>query len=198
MKDYLYLDYAANTPVDEGVLKTFNNATLKYFANPNATHGLGVEVNEKIIKTTDKIINLFKENTCLNDNMEIVYTSGSSESNNLAIKGVAQSYKENGKHIISTFLEHSSVSSPLSYLKEQGYEIDIVGITSDGKINLDELKRLIRDDTILVSVCYVDSEVGNVQPIQEIAEIVSKNPNCFLHVNLYVLLLLLHLELLCR
>lgn len=183
MKDYLYLDYAANTPVDEEVLKTFNNATLKYFANPNATHGLGVEVNEKIIKTTDEIINLFKENTCLNDNMEIVYTSGSSESNNLAIKGVAQSYKENGKHIISTFLEHSSVSSPLSYLKEQGYEIDIVGITSDGKINLDELKRLIRDDTILVSVCYVDSEVGNVQPIQEIAEIVSKYPNCFLHVD---------------
>lgn len=183
MKDYLYLDYAANTPVDEEVLKTFNNATLKYFANPNATHGLGVEVNEKVIKTTDEIINLFKENTCLNDNMEIVYTSGSSESNNLAIKGVAQSYKENGKHIISTFLEHSSVSSPLSYLKEQGYEIDIVGITSDGKINLDELKRLIRNDTILVSVCYVDSEVGNVQPIQEIAEIVSKYPNCFLHVD---------------
>lgn len=183
MKDYLYLDYAANTPVDEEVLKTFNNATLKYFANPNATHGLGVEVNEKIIKITDEIINLFKENTCLNDNMEIVYTSGSSESNNLAIKGVAQSYKENGKHIISTFLEHSSVSSPLSYLKEQGYEIDIVGITSDGKVDVDELKRLIRDDTILVSVCYVDSEVGNVQPIQEIAEIVSKYPNCFLHVD---------------
>lgn len=183
MKDYLYLDYAANTPVDEEVLKTFNNATLKYFANPNATHGLGVEVNEKIIKTTDEIINLFKENTCLNDNMEIVYTSGSSESNNLAIKGVAQSYKENGKHIISTFLEHSSVSSPLSYLKEQGYEIDIVGITSDGKVDVDELKRLIRDDTILVSVCYVDSEVGNVQPIQEIAEIVTKYPNCFLHVD---------------
>ncbi len=183
MKDYLYLDYAANTPVDEEVLKTFNNATLKYFANPNATHGLGVEVNEKIIKTTDEIINLFKENTCLNDNMEIVYTSGSSESNNLAIKGVAQSYKENGKHIISTFLEHSSVSSPLSYLKEQGYEIDIVGITSDGKVDVDELKRLIRDDTILVSVCYVDSEVGNVQPIREIAELVSKYPNCFLHVD---------------
>lgn len=183
MKDYLYLDYAANTPVDEEVLKTFNNATLKYFANPNATHGLGVEVNEKIIKTTDEIINLFKENTCLNDNMEIVYTSGSSESNNLAIKGVAQSYKENGKHIISTFLEHSSVSSPLSYLKEQGYEIDIVGITSDGKINLDELKRLIRNDTILVSVCYVDSEVGTVQPIKEIAEILKQYPNCFLHVD---------------
>lgn len=183
MKDYLYLDYAANTPVDEEVLKTFNDSTLKYFANPNATHGLGVEVNEKINEITDRIIGLLKRNTRLDDDMEIVYTSGSSESNNLAIKGVAQTYKENGKHIISTFLEHSSVSSPLSYLKEQGYEIDIVGITSDGKINLDELKRLIRNDTILVSVCYVDSEVGNVQPIREIAELVSKYPNCFLHVD---------------
>ena len=183
MKDYLYLDYAANTPVDEEVLKTFNDSTLKYFANPNATHDLGVEVNEKINETTDRIIDLLKRNTRLDDDMEIVYTSGSSESNNLAIKGVAQTYKENGKHIISTFLEHSSVSSPLSYLKEQGYEIDIVGITSDGKINLDELKRLIRNDTILVSVCYVDSEVGNVQPIREIAELVSKYPNCFLHVD---------------
>lgn len=183
MKDYLYLDYAANTPVDEEVLKTFNDTTLKYFANPNATHGLGVEVNEKINKATDKIINLFNKNTRLDSNMEIVYTSGSSESNNLAIKGVAQTYKENGKHIISTFLEHSSVSSPLSYLKEQGYEIDIVGITSDGKVDLEELKRLIRDDTILVSVCYIDSEVGNIQPIKEIAELVSKYPKCFLHVD---------------
>ena len=183
MKDYLYLDYAANTPVDEEVLKTFNNATLKYFANPNATHDLGVEVNEKINEITDRIIGLLKRNTRLDDDMEIIYTSGSSESNNLAIKGVAQTYKENGKHIISTFLEHSSVSSPLSYLKEQGYEIDIVGITSDGRVDLEELKRLIRDDTILVSVCYIDSEVGNVQPIREIAELVSKYPNCFLHVD---------------
>ena len=183
MKDYLYLDYAANTPVDEEVLKTFNDSTLKYFANPNATHGLGVEVNYKINETTDRIIELLKRNTRLDDDMEIVYTSGSSESNNLAIKGVAQTYKENGKHIISTFLEHSSVSSPLSYLKEQGYEVDIVGITSDGRVDLEELKRLIRDDTILVSVCYIDSEVGNVQLIREIAELVSKYPNCFLHVD---------------
>ena len=183
MKDYLYLDYAANTPVDEEVLKTFNDSTLKYFANPNATHGLGVEVNYKINETTDRIIELLKRNTRLDDDMEIVYTSGSSESNNLAIKGVAQTYKENGKHIISTFLEHSSVSSPLSYLKEQGYEIDIVGITSDGRVDLEELKRLIRDDTILVSVCYIYSEVRNVQLIREIAELVSKYPNCFLHVD---------------
>lgn len=109
MSDYLYLDYAANTPVDMEVLKVFSDTTLRYFANPNATHGLGVEVSEKINKTTDEIMGLLNENTRLDDDMEIVYTSGSSESNNLAIKGVAQAYRENGKHIISTFLEHSSV-----------------------------------------------------------------------------------------
>ena len=126
---------------------------------------------------------MFQTEANVNDDMEIIYTSGSSESNNLALKGVAQTYKENGKHIISTFLEHSSVSSPLTYLKEQGYEIDIVNITSDGKIDIEHLKSLLRNDTILVSACYVDSEVGTVQPIHEIAEILKQYPNCFLHVD---------------
>lgn len=180
---YIYLDYAANTPVDKEVLKTFDETTLKYFANPNSTHNLGVEVNKKIEETTKNILEILKKNTNISDETEIIYTSGSSESNNLAIKGVAKSYKENGKHIISTFLEHSSVSSPLTYLKENGYEIDIVNIKSDGKIDLEHLKSLLRSDTILVSVCYVDSEVGTVQPIQEIVNMLKDYPNCFLHVD---------------
>ena len=180
---YIYLDYAANTPVDKEVLKVFNDSTLKYFANPNATHELGAIVKDKIDKTTDAIMDLLQKNADLDDDMEIVYTSGSSESNNLAIKGIAQTYRENGKHIISTFLEHSSVSSPLTYLKEQGYEIDVVNITKEGIVDIDEIERLIRNDTILISVCYVDSEVGNIQPIQEIAQLVKKYPNCYLHVD---------------
>ena len=180
---YIYLDYAANTPVDKEVLKVFNDSTLKYFANPNATHELGAIVKDKIDKTTDAIMELLQKNANLDDDMEIVYTSGSSESNNLAIKGIAQTYRENGKHIISTFLEHSSVSSPLTYLKEQGYEIDVVNITKEGIVDIDEIERLIRNDTILISVCYVDSEVGNIQPIQEIAQLVKKYPNCYLHVD---------------
>ena len=174
-EEYIYLDYASNTPVDKDVLNTFNEITLKYFANPNSTHILGKVTNKKIQETTENIIK--------DENMEIIYTSGSSESNNLAIKGIAKSYKENGKHIISTFLEHSSVSSPLTYLKEQGYEIDIVNITNEGKVDLEHLKSLIRKDTILVSICYVDSEVGIVQPIEEIAKIVKEYPNCFFHVD---------------
>ena len=180
---YIYLDYAANTPVDKEVLNTFNDTTLKYFANPNSTHPLGKEVSNKIDETTKNIMKMFQKETNLNEDSEIIYTSGSSESNNLAIKGVAQSYKENGKHIISTFLEHSSVSGPLTYLKEQGYEIDILNITNEGKVDIEHLKSLIREDTILVSICYVDSEIGAVQPIDEIAKIVSKYPNCFLHVD---------------
>ena len=182
-KEYIYLDYAANTPVQKEVLNEFNEITLNYFANPNSTHNLGKITNKKITETTDNILNLLKKETNIDDNTEIIYTSGSSESNNLAIKGVAKAYKENGKHIISTFLEHSSVSSPLTYLKEEGYEIDIVNITSDGKVDLEHLKSLISDDTILVSVCYVDSEVGIVEPIQEISEIVKQYPNCYLHVD---------------
>lgn len=182
-KEYIYLDYAANTPVDKQVLDVFNENTLKYFANPNSTHNLGKEANKKIEETTKNIMELLHKNTKLDEDTEIIYTSGSSESNNLAIKGIAQTYKENWKHIISTFLEHSSVSSPLTYLKEQGYEIDIVNIKNDGTIDLEHLKSLLRKDTIFVSVCYVDSEVGTVQPIQEIANILKDYPNCFLHVD---------------
>ena len=127
-KKMIYLDYAANTPVDKEVLNKFNEATIQYFGNPNSTHSLGVIAKEQIDIATNNIIKNFKEkyNTC--ENMELIYTSGSSESNNLAIKGIAKSYKENGRHIITTFLEHSSVSSPLTRLKEQGFEIDILNV----------------------------------------------------------------------
>lgn len=181
--NFIYLDYAANTPVDQEVLNAFNDATIKYFANPNSTHPLGVQVKNKIDETTAKIIDELKSNANLDDNMEVIYTSGSSESNNLAIKGIASAYKENGKHIITSFLEHSSVSSPITYLKEQGYEIDVVNIKEDGTIDLEHLKNLIRDDTILVSLCYVDSEVGTVQPIKEIADFLKEYPNCALNVD---------------
>lgn len=98
-KEYIYLDYAANTPVDSRVLDVFESVTLKYFANPNSTHELGMMVNSKIATSTSNIINLLRKNCNISENMEIVYTSGASESNNLAIKGVARAYKENGKHI---------------------------------------------------------------------------------------------------
>ena len=179
----IYLDYAANTPVDKEVLNRFDEATSKYFGNPNSTHSLGVSAKEQIDISTQNIIGKFKEKHNINENMELIYTSGSSESNNLAIKGVATSYRENGKHIITTFLEHSSVSGPLTRLKEQGYEIDLVNVNTDGKVDLEHLKQLLRQDTILVSISSIDSEIGTVQPIEEIASLLNNYPNCFLHVD---------------
>ena len=156
-KEYIYLDYAANTPVQKEVLDTFNDVTQQYFANPNSTHNLGKETNSKIVQTTENILKLLKDETNINEESEIVYTSGSSESNNLAIKGVAKSYKENGKHIISTFLEHSSVSSPLTYLKEEGYEKTMVSMQGigyrqvfeylEGNLSLEDTIEQIKKDT---------------------------------------------------
>ena len=183
IKKSIYLDYAANTPVDDEVLKTFNDATIKYYGNPNSTHVMGTTAKEQIDIATKNIVTKFKEKYNINDDVELIYTSGSSEANNLAIKGIATAYRENGKHIITTFLEHSSVSSPLTRLKEKGYEIDLVNINKDGKVDLEHLKSLLRADTILVSIVSVDSEVGTIQPIHEIAKIVKDYPNCFLHVD---------------
>lgn len=181
--EYIYLDYAANTPVDKEVLDVFNDTTLKYYANPNSTHKLGRIVKKEIEDITCSIIDKLKRNTNIDEDTTVIYTSGATESNNLAIKGVAAAYKENGKHIISTFLEHSSVSSPLTYLKELGYEIDILNITSNGQVDIEHLKSLMREDTILVSICNVDSELGNIQKVEEISKIVKEYPNCLLHVD---------------
>ena len=179
----IYLDYAANTPVDKEVLNKSNETTIQYYGNTNSTHSLGVIAKEQIDIATNNIIKNFKEKYNTDENMELIYTSGSSESNNLAIKGIVTSYRENGKHIITTFLEHSSVSSPLTRLKEQGYEIDILNVNQDGKVDLEHLRELLRQDTILVSITSVDSEIGTIQPIEEIAKILKIYPNCFLHVD---------------
>ena len=114
---------------------------------------------------------------------EIIYTSGASESNNFALKGLARLSRHAGRHIISTPLEHSSVSGTLTALQEQGYEIDLLDIRRDGTVDLDHLKELLRPDTIAVAVTLVDSELGVVQPVEEIAAILKNYPNCHLHVD---------------
>ncbi|HEX3078536.1 MAG TPA: cysteine desulfurase family protein [Lachnospiraceae bacterium] len=174
----IYLDYAANTPVAEEVLDCFVKANRDYYGNPNSTHKLGVSAKEQMDSVTADIAQLLKVKQA-----EVIYTSGSSESNNLAIKGVAFTYRQKGKHIISTCLEHSSVSGALTSLQNQGYEIDLVDILPNGQVDIEHLSQLIRNDTILVSVSYVDSELGVIQPIKEIASLLENRPNCLLHVD---------------
>lgn len=175
----IYLDYCATTPVDKRVLESFNKACLDYVGNPNSMHQLGVNNKKLIEQSTKQIADLLK----VKEN-EIIYTSGSSESNNLAIKGIAYKYQNRGKHIITTVLEHSSVVSPFAFLEQNGFEIDFVPLLEDGTVDLVALKELIREDTILVSICAVNSEVGIIQPINQIAMIVKEHPKCFFHVDM--------------
>lgn len=174
----IYLDYSATTPVDKRVLETFNKVCLDYPGNSNSLHSLGVKSKELEEYVTDKIAKILKIRST-----EIIYTSSSSESNNTAIKGICLKYKNRGKHIITTSLEHSSVIAPLNYLTKQGFEVDFVNLKDDGTVDLEHLKSLMRDDTVLVSISYVDSELGIVQPINEISKIVKTNPKTFFHVD---------------
>jgi len=174
----IYLDYAANTPVNEQVLDIFCDVTKKYIANANSSHRLGGEAKALLDNSTLKI----KELLDVRD-FEVIFTSGATESNNLAIKGVAEKYKKYGKHIITTYLEHSSVNGAIAALQMQGFEVDYVGIDKNGLVNLEELKELMRKDTILVSICYVDSEIGICQQIDKIGEIISNYPNCIFHTD---------------
>lgn len=175
----IYLDYSATTPVNKEVLASFSKAAIEYPGNPNSLHKLGLESNKLIEASTKQIAKILgvKEN-------EIIYTSGSSESNNLAIKGIADKYKNRGKHIITTNFEHSSIYGPISYLQKDGFDVDFVKTLDNGLVDLEDLERLIRDYTILVTICSVNSEIGVRQPIEEIKKIVKKHEKCFLHVDM--------------
>ena len=174
----IYLDYSANTPADPAVLDAFYQTERRYIGNPNSTHPAGQAARSEMARVTDSIAALLGVLP-----QEIIYTSGASESNNLALKGIVQASRHVGKHIVSTALEHSSVGGALSALQQQGCEIDLVDIRQDGTIDLEQLRELLRKDTVLVAVCAVDSELGTVQPIREIAEILKDYPNCRLHVD---------------
>lgn len=174
----IYLDYAANTPVDPEVISCFVDENTRSIANPNSSHFLGREAKERLDRITLHIAELMKVKP-----EEIIFTSGASEANNLAIKGIVQAYKHTGKHIISTCLEHPSVSGALTFLQTQGYEIDLVDITKDGLVDLFHLRELLRKDTVLVSICTVDSELGVRQPVEEIAKLLEEYPNCFFHTD---------------
>ena len=174
----IYLDYSANTPADERVLERFCAVERACIGNANSHHQAGVAAKAEIDRATQSIASLLHVQPA-----EVIYTSGASESNNFALKGLARLSRHVGKHIISTPLEHSSVSGTLTALQEQGYEIDLVDIQRDGTVDLEHLKELLRPDTIAVAVTMVDSELGVVQPIAQIAEILKAYPNCHFHVD---------------
>ena len=172
----IYLDYSATTPVDKRVIDTYSKVCSDYIGNPNSLHKLGLKSKELIDASVRQIASILK---VLPE--EVIFTSGASEANNLAIKGICSKYKNRGRHIITTKLEHSSVSQAISYLEENGFSVDYVNLLDDGTVDLVDLDNKITDDTILVSIVAVNSEVGVIQPLDKISEVIRKYPKVYFH-----------------
>ena len=173
----IYLDYSATTPVNDEVLDSYVKVTKEFIGNANSIHTLGMKSKELLIKATKQISDILGVNP-----KEIIYTSGASESNTTAIKGVAFKYSNRGKHIITSYLEHKSVLDVMDYLKTIGFEIDYVKLLPNGQIDLKDLENLIKKDTILISICAVNSEAGFKAPLKTIRQVINKkNPSIIFH-----------------
>ncbi|HEZ5680951.1 TPA: IscS subfamily cysteine desulfurase [Neisseria meningitidis] len=167
VKTPVYLDYAATTPVDKRVAEKMIPYLTETFGNPASnSHAFGWEAEEAVEKARADIAALINA-----DSKEIVFTSGATESDNLAIKGAANFYKTKGKHLITVKIEHKAVLDTMRELERQGFEVTYLGVQENGLIDLEELKAAIRDDTILISVMWANNEIGVVQDIPAIGEI---------------------------
>lgn len=174
----VYLDYSATTPVAKEVLESFNKVCNDYIGNPNSLHRLGLNSKELMYEAILQIASLLNVKQ-----QELIFTSGSSEANNLAIKGICEKYQNRGKHIITTELEHASVSEVFTYLKSKGFKVSYVKVLTDGTVDINHLKSILQDDTILVSIGYVNSELGILQPISDIGKLLKAYPKIFYHVD---------------
>lgn len=177
--NFIYLDNAATTKPLEAVVALFVESEKENFSNPNSIHALGVLNANQLQKSRESILNSFKLKK-----HKVIFTSSSTEANNLAIKGYCLKYSNRGKHIITSNIEHPSVLECFNQLKEQfGFEVTILNVNEKGIIEPSKLLEAMRQDTILVSIMALNNEIGSINPIKEIAEIVHKFPKANLHVD---------------
>lgn len=175
----VYLDNAATTKVLESVVKSMTEAMEKNYGNPSSRHHKGIEAEVSLKFAKDIISKSLKVTP-----KEIVFTSGGTESNNLALIGTAMANKRKGKRIITTSFEHPSVYNPLLYLKDEGFYIDFIPVDVNGRINEDRLQEMLGEDVIIVSIMYVNNEVGAVQDIKRLSKIIKKyNKDIIFHVD---------------
>ena len=179
MDNIIYLDNAATSKVYPEVLDSYNQITLKYFANPSSIHKLGQESNRLLEKSREQILSLFNLS-----HHEVIFTSGATEANNLAIKGYALANKSRGNHLITTAVEHPSVLNAFKALEKYGYEVTILPVNKNGAIEVNSLKEAIKDNTILVSIMSVNNETGATNPIKEIGELLKNYPKIAFHVDM--------------
>ncbi len=173
----IYLDYSATTPVSYDVLESYLKATKDFPGNPNSLHSLGIKSKTLLNSATKQISELFNVLES-----EITFTSGATESNNMALVGTCLANMKSGNHIIVSKLEHPSIYKICEYLETIGFEISYVNNDQDGLVDFEDLRKLIRPETILVSICAVNSEAGIRQPLKMIRQIIKKeNPQVFFH-----------------
>lgn len=174
-----YFDNSATTKVLEPVKEIVIKTMMEDYGNPSARHKKGLDAERYIKEAAETIAGTLKVAA-----KEIVFTSGGSESNNMAIIETAMANKRSGNHIISTGIEHASVYNPLAYLEEQGFRVTYLSVDGQGHINLEELEESICPETILVSIMYVNNEIGAIEPVEAISKIIKKkNPNILFHVD---------------
>lgn len=174
-----YLDNSATTKVSQSVKDVVVKTMTEDFGNPSSMHMKGVEAERYLRNARETIAKLLKVSE-----KEIIFTSGGTESNNLALIGMAMANKRAGTHIITSSVEHASVLNTMKYLEEQGFEVTYLPVDHMGRVKLDALKEALHQDTILVSVMYVNNEIGAVEPIEEISKIVKAyNPKIIFHVD---------------
>ena len=174
-----YLDNSATTRCSDKAAELMMKLLLEDYGNPSSLHMKGV-IAEKYINEAKKQI----AKTLKAQEKEIVFTSGGTESNNLAIIGSAMANRRAGMHVITSSIEHASVSNPMAYLEEQGFEVTYLPVDSKGVISMEALKNAIREDTILVSLMQVNNEIGAIQPIEETGKIIkAANPDIIFHVD---------------
>ena len=175
----IYLDHAATTPVDPEVVKTVNKYMKDYYGNPSSIYQTGQIANNKLMearKTMAEFINA-------NDHREIIFTSGGTESDNLAIKGTALALKNKGNHIITSKIEHHAVLHTCEYLeKHHDFDVTYLDVDQDGFIKIEDLKNAINDNTILVSIMTANNEIGTIQPIKEIGDLL-KDKDILFHTD---------------
>ena len=174
MQRPIYLDYQATTPMDERVLAAMMPYFTDYFGNSSSQHLYGWEADSAIKQARSAIADSINGTA-----EEIIFTSGATEANNLAIKGVAEAYFSQGKHLITVQTEHRAVLDPCHYLESLGFEVTYLGVDPEGLINLQELEDLIRPDTILVSVMAANNEIGVLQPLAAMGEICHRHQVLF-------------------
>jgi cysteine desulfurase len=177
MKREVYLDYAATTPIRPEVFQAMEPYLTKEFGNPSSIHHFGKQARIVIEEAREKIAKALGAK-----NEEIIFTSGGTESNNMALKGVAYALSDKGKHIITSSIEHHAILEPCHFLEKLGFEITYLPVDKEGFIDPDSLRKAIRKDTILISIMHANNEIGTIEPIEELTKI-AKEYEIYFHTD---------------